>query len=57
MEINNFYEIKKVIDRLATLSPTELHKMYTEMQSVLDYNYQLLKNLLPDDFYHRLRDE
>ena len=51
------HEIKKVIDRLATLSPAELYKMYIEMQPVLDHNYQMFKNLLPDDFYWKLRNE
>jgi len=43
-------EIKKVLNYLASLSITELNKMYNDMQSVLEHNYQRFLTMKFEDF-------
>lgn len=43
-------EIKKIIDYLAEKTPAELYAMYTEMQPVLEHNYNTAMSLTDRDF-------
>jgi hypothetical protein len=48
------YQLKEIvclIDQLAKKSTTELETMYTEMQSVLEHNYQLLNRIQKQDLH------
>jgi hypothetical protein len=44
-------EIVRLIEQLAEKSVAELEAMYTDMQSVLEHNYQLLKRIQKQDLH------
>jgi len=48
---HNIMEIKRVLDHLSKKTVPELNQMYKEMQSVLDHNLTVFKNLQYADFY------
>lgn len=50
------HEIFKVIDYISSLSREELEGLHIDMQSTLDYNYNLLLQLTSEDFVKTFND-
>jgi len=51
---HNLVEIKKVLNTLSKKSIAELNIIYTDMQSILNHNYEVLQNMSCFDIKHKL---
>jgi len=49
-------EIKKLLDTLATKTSDDLYKMYVDMSTVLEHNYEVARSLTVNDFTRLLNE-